>query len=320
MLTVYTLVNDRLERGDESALSAAALWVDLLEPTLEEEAAVEALLGLDIPTREEMQEIEASSRLYREGEALFMTAPVLTNSDTHNPQNSAISFILTRNCTVTVRYATPQPFVTFGNRAVKQKGLATSPEAVLLGLLEAMVDRLADVLERIGSDLDALSHDIFRVPAPDGRRNGAAEHQDILRAVGRHGDLSSKARDSLLGLGRITTYLGQEALSKDGRMRVKTLQRDTRSLTEHAAFLSGKINFLLDATLGMINIEQNNIIRLFSVIAGLFLPPTLIASIYGMNFEFMPELGWKLGYPLSLLLMLLSALVPLAYFKRKGWL
>lgn len=325
MITVYTLAHGRLEKGDASALSDAALWIDLLEPTEDEERAVERLLGIDLPTREEMQEIEASSRLYRQQEAIFMTAPVLTASDTPNPLNTPIAFVLTRGCTVTVRHATPQPFATFANRAVKARALCQTADAVLVELLDTIIDRLADVLERIGFDLESLSRDIFEAPptAAGTPSGGRRDFRPILHAIGRSGDLTSKARDSLLGINRIVTFLMQSdeiQVRKENRPRVKTMSRDISSLSEHAMFLSGKITFLLDATLGLINIQQNDIIKIFSVVAVVFLPPTLIASLYGMNFEIMPELSWPFGYPFALALMVLSAVLPYLYFKRRGWL
>ncbi|MBY0430120.1 MAG: magnesium transporter CorA family protein, partial [Rhodospirillales bacterium] len=283
-----------------------------------------------IPTREEMQEIEASSRLYREDDALYMTAPVVIHADTASPETTAVTFILSRACAVTVRYATPQPFITFSVRATRQRGLALSADAVLAGLLEAVIDRLADVLERIGGDLDSISHEVFETSvvaqvAKAGRqgRGAGPDYQVILRNIGRNGNLASKTRESILGIGRILIFMSQAGdtlLRKDCKHRFKTMDRDIRSLTEHVAFLSGKINFLLDATLGMINIQQNNIIKIFSVMAVVFLPPTLIASIYGMNFQFQPELHWELGYPYALLLMVLSAVLPYFYFKQRGWL
>ncbi|MBF0373322.1 MAG: magnesium transporter CorA family protein [Alphaproteobacteria bacterium] len=320
MMSVYILVNDILVRTE--TLSAAAMWVDLLEPTAEEEEALETMLGIDVPTREEMQEIEASSRMYREGDALFLTAPVLTASDTPRPHNTPVTFILTRACTVTVRYATPQPFVTFVARATRTRGLCTTADSVLTGVVETVIDRLADVLERIANELDSVSHDIFGSPGINGHPGDQqpADFNATLRKIGRNGDLNSKARDSLLGINRIVAFLSTEMTRKDSRGRIKVMTRDVRSLSEHAAFLSGKINFLLDATLGMINIEQNNTIKIFSIVAVMALPPTLIASLYGMNFEFMPELSWRYGYAFAWMLMILSALVPYLWIRRKGWL
>ncbi len=324
MITVYTIVNERLEPGGIESLSPAAVWIDLLQPSTEEEDAVERLLRLDVPTREEMQEIEASSRLYREDGGVYVTVPVVTNSDTPEPITVAVTFILTALCTITVRYGDPKPFRLFAARATRQRGLALSSEAVLMGLLEGIVDRAADLFETIGGELDRLSQHIFNAPTASHRRRrqNSADLQGILRGIGRNGDLASKVSDSLLGVARATTYLSQDdaVRRKDCKARLKTMTRDVRSLTEHGTYTSSKITFLLDATLGMINIQQNNIIKIFSVVAVIFLPPTLVASLYGMNYKYMPELEWEYGYLWALCLMVLSAVLPYLYFKRKGWL
>jgi magnesium transporter len=305
----------------DQPLPPEAIWIDLVSPTPDEERQVEALLGVEVPTREEMQEIEVSSRLYEENGALYMTAPVVTKADTEHPQAGAVSFIVAGDRLITVRYAEPQSFTLFSARCQRAPGPYTRGDAVMAALLDALIDRIADVLEHIGMEVDDISHEIFEHPAKP-RRGG--NFQSILRRLGRRGDLTSKVRESLVGLGRVLMFLSQastaQKIAKNLRDRLRTMTRDVRSLTDHASFLSSKINFLLDATLGMINIEQNAIIKIFSVVAVVFLPPTLIASIYGMNFEYMPELHWPFGYPMALLLMLGSALAPLLYFKRRGWL
>jgi magnesium transporter len=339
MITAYALSGGRLERvelGPKGEPPANAVWLDLLSPTKEEEAAVQGFAGLELPTREEMQEIEVSSRLYREGEAHFMTAPVIHHTDTARPEATPITFILSPATLVTVRYTTPRSIEFFVARAARQVGWCISAETVLVGLVETIVDRVADVMERVAGDLDALSRKVFYDPAAG---NGAGEKseeqatidlQAALRGLGRCGDLTSKTRDTILGLDRMATYLGMaEALGarKELKGRLKTLSRDLRSLAEHDGFLSSKVNFLLDATLGMISIEQNrsmteqnHIIKIFTVAATALLPPTLVASIYGMNFEVMPELKWDYGYYWALGLMVVSAVLPYFYFKRRGWL
>jgi magnesium transporter len=312
----------KIEVAPGAPLPAEAVWIDLVSPTPDEERQVEALLGVEVPTREEMQEIEVSSRLYEENGALYMTATVVSKADTVDPEASAISFILIGDRLVTVRYAEPQPFTLFTARCQRPTGAYARGDAILAGLLDALIDRVADVLERIALEVDGISHEVFEHPAAP-RKTG--DFQSILRALGRRGDLTSKVRESLVSIGRLLMFFGQAGAAntrtaKDLRNRLRTMSRDVRSLTEHASFLSAKINFLLDATLGMINIEQNAIIKIFSVVAVVFLPPTLIASIYGMNFQFMPELNEVYGYPLALALMLVSAIAPLVYFKRRGWL
>ncbi len=321
MLTVYSLTGDKVIVGDHMHLDQSPLWVDLFDPTPEEAAQVEAALNLDLPTREEMQEIETSSRLYTKDQAVFVTAPVLTKSDGPMPEAPAVTFILLHGCTVTVRHATPRPFETYPARLLRQHSLGLTADAVLMGLLEAIVDRVADVLEGISSTLNTLSQTIFHYDPSDDRPR--QDYRDVLASVGRAGDLTAKANESLLALARAVTFLAQAAedmTSKNSRAHLKTMTRDIRSLSEHSTYLNGKIGFLLDATLGMINIEQNNIIKIFSVMALIFMPPTLIASIYGMNFQNQPELHWEFGYPLALVLMIAVAVLPYRYFKKRRWL
>lgn len=294
------------------------VWVDLLNPSIEELHDIEKRFGIEVPTREEMQEIELSSRLYEEDNALFMTVSVLNRATTDEPKTTAITFILVQKVLITLRYADPVPFKTFIRRVSRSPSLVNSAEAVLFGLLEQIVDRLADIMELAAADLEALSDKVFVNPV---EQEKDVDHREILRQIGRTGNLSGKAKDSLLNLNRLALFLStQSRLKKDAKARLKILSRDIISITEHANFIANKVTFLLDATLGMINLEQNNIIKIFSVAAAAFLPPTLIASIYGMNFRVMPELDWHFGYPLAIVLMVLSAVIPLWYFKRKGWL
>jgi len=233
-----------------------------------------------------------------------------------------VSFVLAGERLVTVRYEEPRAFQIFPQRAQKIALGISNGESILVALLEAVIDRLADILERAGNEIDTISQDIFahHVEKPVKGR----DFQAVLKQIARQNDLSSNIQESLVSLQRLFGFLGQTTTQnksdKDIRSRVKTLTRDAVSLADYASFLSAKITFLLDATLGMINIEQNAIIKIFSVAAVVFLPPTLIASIYGMNFKHMPELDWTFGYPLALLMMIASAILPYLYFKRRGWL
>ncbi|TWT09945.1 magnesium/cobalt transporter CorA [Reyranella sp. CPCC 100927] len=307
-----------------ATLPADAVWIDLLSPTRSEVQSVEKALGLELPTHEEMLEIEPSSRLYQDGGATFATASLLWHSDSETPEMSPVTFVLGERVLVTIRYGEPKSFSMFQVLAEKQGVVCQSSATVLLGLLDAVIDRLADILERCGIEVDRISKDVFGRATPNGRIHTPTHaYTDTLQRIGRQQDIVNKARESLVGLGRVVGFLTisrQPPLDKAGREHLKTLSRDARSLTDHAAFIVTNINFLLDATLGMINIEQNQIIKIFSVAAVAFLPPTLVASIYGMNFEFMPELKWSLGYPLALALMVLSAVVPFLYFRRRKWL
>ncbi len=298
---------------------ASAIWIDLVEPTREEEALVKKLLGHGVPTREEMSEIEISSRLYLEDGGAFMTAILPAHADGDEPHMAPVSFVLTHNRLVTIRYHEPRAFRSFPPRAERTAMHLPDGEAILIALLEAIVDRLADILERVAREIDGVSRATFR-----GNGKGNRDIRSLLEEIGRKGDVTSNIRDSLLTLERLVGFLGivpaQRKASKENRERVKTLSRDVRSLLDHSGFMAQKVTFLLDATLGMINIEQNAIIKIFSVAAVIFLPPTLVASIYGMNFEHMPELDWLLGYPFAIGVMILSAILPNLYFKHRGWL
>jgi magnesium transporter len=320
------------EAADHAAetMPRDAVWVDLLEPTPTEIQAVEIAFSIDVPTREEMHEIEASSRLYSEEGSLVMTVPVLHKAATEHPESGAVTFILTPITLITVRFVDPLPFAAYARRALRHPNIAAGAQPIMLSLLEGIADRLADILELAAADMEQVSRDIFsKQTGAMGSRSrskgrGAQKSsslQDVLRRIGRNGDLATKARDSLLGLSRVVLFLNaQNNMKKDAKTRVKTLSRDVASIADHATFLAGKINFLLDATLGLINIEQNAIIKIFTVAAVAFLPPTLIASIYGMNFEHMPELSWDYGYLVAIGMMVLSAVLPFWYFRKRGWL
>lgn len=326
MLTAYAIVDQRMVVTADAALEtlAGAVWIDLLNPTPQEDGHVQQALGVEIPTREEMQEIEVSSRLYREGEALYMTAPFLYGVDTGEVASTPITFVLTPRAVVTVRYATPKAFGVFAARAARSAAQNSSGDAVMLGLFEQVVDRLADILERVGADMDRTSQAAFKsAKSPQRASQKDAVLKDALITLGQVGEVTARASETLVGLARIMSFIAAEGdglVRKENKTRVKTLARDIRSLQDHGQFLNEKATFLLDAVLGIINIEQNAIIKIFSVAAVVFLPPTLIASIYGMNFQYMPELNWRLGYPFALVLMALSVIAPFVYFRRKGWL
>ncbi|PWR21757.1 magnesium/cobalt transporter CorA [Zavarzinia compransoris] len=324
MVTLYHFVDGRLVKtpwtlGD--ALPERLVWADIFEPTTDEEHSLEALLGLDLPTRAEMREIEASSRLYEVDGARFMTATVVSKADTPTAEAGAITFVMANHVLVSLRYSDPLAFSIYATKALKLPGQCESGETALAGLIEAIIDRAADVLENVAVEMDGLSRDVFRARTRKG--DEAADLEGALRSLGRFDDLTGKVRESLASIERVVTFLTQvltPEVKKEYRARLKTMARDIRSIAEHASALAQKVNFLLDATLGMINIEQTRVIKILSVAATVFLPPTLMASIYGMNFDLMPELKWDYGYPMAIVLMVVSAVLPYLYFKRKGWL
>jgi magnesium transporter len=252
-----------------------------------------------------------------------MTASLLTGIDDGKPVLTPFTIVIAGDRIATLRYEELRAFRQFVARATKNNGCTTSP-GVFLGLLEAVVDRTADVLERISGDVDRINQEIF-----SGRGKGRSRHrggalENLIGEVGVQGDLAAKARESLSSLERLVQYAGlvlPAAYSKGAnRARLKLAGRDIRSLEDHVTFLSNKITFLLDATLGLISVQQNEVIRILTVATGIFFPPTLIGTIYGMNFRFMPELDWHFGYPLAILIMLASAIIPYVYFRWREWL
>jgi magnesium transporter len=322
MLLVYIPHGASLERvpvASRDQVPDSAIWFDLIQPTQIEDKLVESVVGISVPTREEMQEIEVTSRLYVENGARYMTATLMCQSDTDTPKTTAVTFILSGHRLITVRYDEPRPFMIVGTKLARVCPAGINGESVLMELLDAVIDRAADILERIGVEVDRVSRDIFE-PETDETRS----HREILKAIGRKGDLTSKVRESLVSIGRVLLYLANEADSmrwaKETRSQLRGMQRDVQSLSDHASYLSSKITFLLDAMLGVVSIEQNNIIKIFSIAAVVLMPPTLVASIYGMNFKHMPELDWQLGYPLAIVLMLIAAALPYVFFKWKNWL
>jgi len=324
MITAYVSKGGYIEAADWPHGGAEPLvWIDLMQPIRQEEEELERRLGVELPSREEMEEIETSSRLYHDGGASYMTANLPSLADADTPVMGPVTFLLTESCLVTIRYHDPSAFRTFPKRAAKMNLGCSGGDSTLIALLDAVIDRLADILERVGVDIDGISRTVFR--RGNGTASGGGDFQKTLEAIGRKGDMISNIRDSLATLERLTAFLNQTIArrakpSREVREGVKTLTRDVRSLTDHSAFLSQKVTFLLDATLGMINIEQNAVIKILSVAAAVFLPPTLIASIYGMNFKIMPELDWPWGYPAAIALMVVSAVLPYLYFKKRGWL
>jgi len=318
MITAYVRNNGTLTPAPVrpgEPLPEGAVWIDLLAPTREEEMLAESALAIELPTREEMREIEISSRLYQENGALFMTATVMTNVEAESPETEPVTFVLIGQRLATIRYANPLPFRVFATQVQRQAELAVSGETVLAGLLDAIIDRIADVLERVQHDMNQVSRTIFSRQKID--------YEEVLRTIGLAEGLTSRSRESLVSIGRVLSFLSRPSEAKQNKAlarSLKTLSRDVLALSDHSHFLANNITFLLNAMLGMSNIEQTDIIKIFSVMSVVFLPPTLIASIYGMNFHFIPELSWPWGYPLSLALMVLSALLPYIYFKRRGWL
>ncbi len=299
-----------------------AMWIDLLNPSSEDEGIVESVLGFNMPTREEMQEIEFSSRLRKQNETLYMTVTMIAKSDSPEPKSDAVTLILNNNKLITVRYIEPLSFAKLILRLPRLSPDKYNAYSLFIELLDASIDRLADILESVSHRLDVYSQTIFR-PTSNKKFFAKHDHKQHFQELGSSGDLTTKAQESLTTFNRLITFFGQTVpveLNSEMHVKLTMFAKDIKSLRNYALFLSNKVNFLLDATLGMVNIEQNNIIKIFSIAAVILLPPTLVASIYGMNFHHMPELAWDFGYPYAIGLMLFSAWLPYLYFKKKKWL
>ena len=327
MLRIFSATGHRLVMAGD-ALPDDAVWIDLVNPTPEVERQVETALGFCVPTADEMAEIETSSRLYVDNGAIVMTATLATGIMAETPETVPVSFVLGRSHLVTVRYADIRSFDRYAGQLMRTPDQCGSAAMALMGLIDAIVDRLADGLEHVGREVDQISRAAFRRAEARGRqqRRSNLALQALLTRLGAAQDGLSKARESVVSLTRALSFLqfaardqvkaGDAGLSA----QIKTQLRDLASLADQASFIGNNLTFLLDATLGLISIEQNAIFKIFSIASIVFLPPTLVAGIYGMNFAHMPELGWEFGYPMALAIMLAAAVLPYAIFRWRGWL
>lgn len=320
-----TVAKGEIKVGLEAAaLPVEVNWIDAFQPDETEVAFLERILAIKVPTIEQLQEIETSSRLYRDKDHLFMSMPAIVRLASGAPQTSPLGFVLAKDYVLTIRYKQIKACEDLHDADVVQNGRAADGPGGFITLLEAIIDRSADELENINADLDSLSQMVFGVNG-DSRRGPSQDNKDlrnVLTRIGRKGDLTSKISDVLLGMSRMLPFVTSEAasyLTADQRAKIKSLSRDISSLNEYETRQTDKIQFLLDATLGLTNIEQNNIFRLLTVVSVIGIPPTLVASMYGMNFKNMPELAWTYGYAWGLALIFLSALVPIVWFKWRGW-
>jgi magnesium transporter len=312
-----------VDSGKHSSLPEGAIWVDLFEPTHEEEALAEKLVGSNIPTREELSEIEPSSRLYQRNGTAYLTMSVLHGIVDGKPGSDPMGFILTDKHLVTVRYIDPKPFVIFAEHLYAEPDMASDARTVFVRLLDAVVDRLADEFEVAGRDIETVSRNIFERHTHRSERRPELRLEAVLMRIGKAQMLLAKLRETSVSTTRLLTFLASlDMMDNDGpnRRHVASLIADANALSDHSNFLGDNLTFLLDASLGLISLEQNNVMKIFSVFAVVFMPPTLVAGIYGMNFEHMPELKWLYGYPFALALIAASAIIPIWFARRKGWL
>ena len=299
-----------------------AVWIDMVEPTVDEDRKVEGYLGSKVPSRSDPDFVQPAESYYAENGVRYLHACVVSEAE-GTPDVADVTFILGPKALVTVRYDPGEAFDLFGQRLGKIPTQAMHPDAVAVGLINAIVDRSARALNKVGAELDSIASRAFRARGVDqGARSRI--YSETLDALGREDEKISNLRESLVELERLVLFLMSEGRSADApkpvREATKSALRDLQALEQDANFKAQKVQFLLDATLGFINLAQNDIIKLFSVLAVIFMPPTMIASIYGMNFKTMPELDWTWGYPAALLLMVAVAVGPYVFFRWKKWL
>ena len=299
------------------------VWIDLLQPTPEERDRIASEYGLRVPPREALQEIESSSRLRADGQVLTLSMPLIIPEERADPLPAPLGFILSPSLLVTVRFTEVHGFADVRARLDKGDATPVDSAAVFVALIETMVDYRADLLESLSAQVGAVSKRVFTRHVPRTRRvvfDGVL--REMLAAVGAAGDRLSEIRQSLLGLQRIVGFsceMANDWMRPEIRARLVTARGDLASLSDYETDLWGKVHFLLDAILGFINTDQNDIFKVLTIVSVVGIPPTLIASMYGMNFHNMPELSWRYGYQFGLALILVSTIVPILWFKWRGW-
>lgn len=302
-----------------SKKSVKTIWVDAFQPTVQEVAWLKKCYDINIPSSEEVDKIEVMTPFYKEKNAYFMTATLID----HANNSIAITFILTPDCLFTLRYDDSQSLHNFATYATQNMVPYLTPSTILTALIEIFINKVGDILDVMGNELDRLIQDVLEKPNDEiGRK--PQNYNSIIRSIGYTGNTISKNRESLASVNRTLMYFGQiedvqYVNKKEHRTRMKHLGREITSMSEYASFLAQRNYFLLDGTLGMISVEQNTIIKILTIASVVFMPPTLVASIYGMNFSYMPELHSEWGYPLALSVIICSAVLPYLFFKKRGW-
>lgn len=326
MIKIYSRrgnTTELIEAQSESDFPSGVAWVDLVTPTAAELDMVQKYYNIEIPSKKEVWKNNVLNRLYAEENIAYMTAALITKSGTPYPDTAAVTFILGPDFLLTVHDIDPTSFRNLGARLFKSGYLFQSSANLAEALFEEMIIRVAYNSEQVVTMLDELSHGIFATDIFLDKKvkNTTSLMKSTLKSLGNAADLNSKINESLHSISRMLIFFKQYTHNEPAQNSIiDMLSSDAQALITQSAFLSDKITFQLDATLGMINVEQNLIIKIFSIFTIFFLPATLVSSIYGMNFTHMPELHWVMGYPFALTLMAICAIVPQIYFRKKGWL
>ena len=298
----------------------SAIWIDLIEPTVEEDRKVQEFVGVPVPTKADPDYTEPPEAHYSENGVRYLHALFISEPE-DTPDVTGVTFVIAPTLLVTVRYHAVETFDLFSQKFCKAPA-SLAPDAVALGLINTGLNRSARALSKAGESLDRIASAVFRAKGDRSMRNQI--YSDTLDELGREDEKISNLRESMVSIERLLLFLMSEGRTenppKSVREATKTALRDLQTMEQDASFKAQKVQFLLDSTLGRINLAQNDIIKLFSVIAVIFMPPTVIASIYGMNFKAMPELDWQWGYPLAIALMVIAATGPYVFFRWKKWL
>ncbi len=320
MINVFVLQNGRLNQVNVASRAdlenTSPVWVDLTDPNKDERDWVKGIYGVTLPGEDEVKDIEASARYYEaENGDLHLRTDFLLEEDDGPSRVITVAFILARDMLFSVHSEDLPIFRLVRMRARSRPGSINDYKDVLLDLYATDAEYSADALERVYQSLDEVSRSVLQEGLSD------QDAADALNAIAHEEDLNGRIRRNMMDTRRAVSFLMRgRLLNSEQFEEARQIMRDIESLDGHTAFLFDKINFLMDATVGFININQNKIIKIFSVASVAFLPPTLIASIYGMNFKILPELDWRFGYPLAIAMMVASAVTPFWYFRRRGWL
>jgi magnesium transporter len=320
MINVFVLQNGRLSQVNIDTRAdlerATPIWVDLTDPNDEERDWVKSIYGVTLPDEDEVKDIEASARYYEADNGdLHLRSDFLLEEDEGESRVVTVAFILAKNMLFSMHSDDLPVFRLVRMRARSRPGSIGDFKDVLLDLYATDVEYSADALEGIYQNLEEVSHSVLKKEFSD------ADAAESLSAMAREEDLNGRVRRNMMDTRRAVSFMMRgRLLNSDQFDDARQILRDIESLDGHTAFLFEKINFLMDATVGFININQIKIIKIFSVASVAFLPPTLIASIYGMNFRILPELNWSFGYPFAIVLMFASAITPFWYFRKRGWL
>ena len=320
MITAFFKDNStfRFTREVQSAEEMrGALWIDVLRPTPEEKDILRTALNIELTLQH--------PTIYHEDDTLFMTMGLVSKDEENATRVNKLTFILHEDCVVTLHEIELMPVAIFAQRIRRRAHLYDNPKKILWGLLFALSETVADRVEAVGTDLEQLSKVIAEMPTElgTGKTGTMTEISELLAELSRYEDFISQSGESVLQLARVVRYFNAEVdgfTDAELQARVNELAADVAGIKDHLAFEHDKVRYLQQASMGILNMQQNQIVKVFTILTAVFLPPTLVGTMYGMNFSYMPELSWKWGFPVTILLTFLSAILPLVYIKKKRWL